>query len=78
MSSPGRSEVMSPNGAPYVVLRPITSDVPTLPGSGVVRRWPGPRSRSPEAVPSTTTSLMPSRGIVSSATGLPSMTGLPL
>ena len=51
-----RPELADPGeGGAVRAARPKTTEVPTWPGSTVLRRCPGPSSRSPEAVPSTTT-----------------------
>ena len=54
--------------------RPKITEMPAWPGSTVPRRCPGPASRSPDAVPSTTTSSTPMAGMVTIATGSPTGT----
>ena len=73
MTSPLRSRARLAKGAPAVVLLPTRTASPPCPGSGVSARWPGPSRRSPEDVPSITTTLrMPAAGAFSSAIGVPS------
>ena len=70
--SPGSSRSMSENGAPYVVRCPATYTSLPSPGMNVSVWRPGPRRRSLELVPLTTTRLKPRRGTRRRAIASPS------